>query len=115
LKSPDSDKRMIRKLSNSPYLLSVADSILKNIDRETLAELLASYLYLRSNGRANIGNLVAYAVSRRFWECASIAASATPAVLAGIISDKEFRSVVLTSLGSLMTGRPPREGTAGQE
>jgi len=109
LKSPDSDKRMIRKLSNSPYLLSVADSILRNVDRDMLAELLASYLYLRSNGRANVRNLVTYAVSRRFRECASIAASATPAVLAGIISDKEFRSVVLTSLESLMTGMPSRE------
>jgi hypothetical protein len=106
---------MIRKLSSSPYLLAVADSILENLDRETLAEMLASYLYLRSKGKADIGNLVTYAVSRRFWESASIAASATPAVLAGVIADEDFRSVLLSSLGSWMTGRPPREGAADEE
>ena len=90
--------------------MAVADSILENVDRETLAELLASYLYLRSKGRANLSNLVTYAVSRRFWECAAVAVSATPAVLAGVFTDKEFRSAVLSSLGSWITGRPARDG-----
>jgi len=103
----DSDDRIIRKLSSSPYLLAVADSILENVDRDTLAELLASYLYLRSKGRANLNNLVTYAVSRRFRECAAVAVSATPAVLAGIFADKQFRSVILSSLGSWITGSPP--------
>lgn len=106
---------MIRKLSTSPYLMSVADSILENVDREALAELLASYLYLRSKGKADLGNLVTYAVSRRFWEVAAVAASATPAVLAGIIADKDFRSVIISSLGSWITGRPPREGAEDEE
>ncbi len=95
--------------------MSVADSILENLDRDALAELLASYLYLRSKGKADLGNLVTYAVSRRFWESASIAASATPAVLAGIIADKDFRLLILSSLGSWMTGRPPRENAADEE
>ena len=106
---------MIRKLSSSPYLLAVADSILDNVDRETLAELLASYLYLRSKGRANLGNFMTYAVSRRFRECAAIVVSATPAVLAGIFADKEFRSVILSSMGSWITGRPVRDGAEDEE
>jgi len=115
LKSTDSDNRTIRKLSSSPYLLVVADSILENIDRETLAELLASYLYLGSNGNANLGNLVTYAVSRRFRECAAVATSAAPAVLAGIITDKDFRSVILSSLASWMTGRASTGGATNGE
>lgn len=105
---------MIRKLSSSPYLLAVADSILKNIDREALSELLASYLYFRSKGRANLGNLLTYAVRRRFREWASVALSATPAVLAGIINDKDFRSVILSSLGSWIAGRPAGDGAEGE-
>jgi hypothetical protein len=100
---------MIRKLSSSPNLLAVADSILENIDREALAELLASYLYLRSKGKANLGNLVRYAVSRRLRECAAIAAGATPAVLAGILTDKDFRSVILSSLGSWVGWRAAKD------
>ena len=106
---------MIRKLSSSPYLLVVADSILENIDREALAELLASYLYLRSKGRANLSNLVSYAVSTRFRECAAIAASATPAVLAGILADGDFRSMVLLSVGSWMRRRPARDGAENEK
>lgn len=95
--------------------MAVADSILEKTDRETLAELLASYLYLRSKGKANLSNLVTYAVSRRFKECAAIALSATPAVLAGIFADKEFRSVILTSIDSWITGRSARDGAEDEE
>ena len=87
----------------------VADSILENIDREALAELLASYLYMRSKGRANLSNFVTHVVSRRFRECAAIAASATPAVIAGLLVDEDFRSVVLSSVGSMITRRPARD------
>jgi hypothetical protein len=62
LREVDPDARMIRKLSRSPYLLVVADSILANIDREALAELLASYLYFTSKGRADVSGFVTYAV-----------------------------------------------------
>jgi len=110
LKSRDSDSLTIRRLSSSPYLLAVADSVLENIDREALAELLASYLYLRSKGRANLGNLVTYAVSRRFRECAAVAVSATPAVLAGILTDGDFRSIILSSVGSWIGQGLGREG-----
>ena len=85
--------------------MAVVDSILENTDRETLAELLASYLYFRSKGKANFSNLLAYAVSRRFKECAAIAVSATPAVLAGMLVDEDFRSIILSSVGSLIRRR----------
>ncbi len=114
MKARDSDARIIRKLSTSPYLLVIADSILENVDPEVLAELLASYLYLKSKGRANLTNLLAYAVSRRFREYAAIAASATPAVLAGMLADQDFRSLVLSSVGSYFRRRPEHDG-AGDE
>jgi hypothetical protein len=115
LTSRESDDRTIRKLASSPYLLAVADSILENVDREALAEMLASYLYFASKGRAGFGTLVTYAVSRRFRESVSLAASVTPALLAGIISDKEFRSVVLSSVGSWVTKRPGRDPGDSEE
>jgi len=105
---------MIRKLSNSPYLLVIVDSILQNVDREALAELPASYLYFRSKGRANLGNFVTYVVSRRFRECAAIAASATPAVLAGILVDEDFRSMILSNFSSSMRRPSARDGAVNQ-
>jgi hypothetical protein len=105
---------MIRKLSSSPYLLVVAGSISRT-STARLAELLASHLYMRSNGNANLGTLVRYAVFEEVSECAAAATSATPAVFAGIIADKDIRLVVFSSLGSWMTGGRAREGAADEE
>ena len=55
---------------------------------------------MKSKGKANFGDLAKYAFSRRFEECAAVAATATRAVIAGIIADKDFRSAIFSYLGS---------------
>lgn len=104
MKPEDRDAAAIMRISRSPYLLAVVDSVLDNLDRESVAELLASYLYLRAKGMVDPGNLMKYVVSKRIWKFIGIAAGAAPAVLAGLIVDSEFRSVVLASVGSVIRG-----------
>ena len=101
MKESHNDARVIRKLSSSPYLLVVADSILKNLDRVALAELIAAYIYYSSK-KGNAGDFLTYLISTRFREFVAIAAGATPALLAGILTDEDFRSVFISSLGSLV-------------
>lgn len=91
-------------MSRSPYLLAVADSILDNLDRESVAELLASFLYVRAKGTVDPGELIKNVVSRRLWRFVWIAVSAAPAVLAGLLSDPEFRSLVFALAGSMIRG-----------
>jgi len=105
LKGLDSDAVALDRLSNSPYLLGVADSILGNMDREALADLLASYLYLSSKGMANPRTLATYALSRRPSECVAIAAGVTPALLAGILVDSNLRSAILATLRRWIRGQ----------
>jgi hypothetical protein len=100
LKAVDAEEQVVRRLSASPYLLAVADSILRNVDRATLAEFLASYLYLSSKGRANADNLMDYAVSKKLRKLMAVAASATPALLMGMVADQDFRSVVFSSISA---------------
>lgn len=110
MKAPDADEPAVLKLSNSPYLAAVVDSILENLDRKTLTDLLAYYLYENSKGRANLGDLATYAVSKGLWKWMDMAASATPAVLAGMLADAEFRSVVISSVKLWIRGPPERAG-----
>lgn len=104
MKPNEPDDRGIRELSRSPHLLAVADSVLKNVDREALAELLAAYLYLSSKGEVELGDVLRYAASRRPLVWAAVGASAAPAILAGILTDKGFRSAVFSSVGSWIRG-----------
>ena len=57
MKAPDPEELAIQRLSNSPYLAAVVDSVLKNLDRKTMTELVAYYLYKSSKGSANLGDL----------------------------------------------------------
>jgi hypothetical protein len=91
-------------------MVAVADSILENLDRGWLAELIAYYLYLESKGEANFGRILGYAVSRRPKECAAIASSAAPALIAGILNDEYFRSAIISSLRSWIRGPSARDG-----
>jgi hypothetical protein len=53
LESADDEELAVRRLSNSPYLSAIVDSILEDLDRQTLTELLAYYLYRSSNSRVD--------------------------------------------------------------
>jgi hypothetical protein len=83
----------IRKLSTSPSFLKLSDSILKNLDRDTLSELLAGYLYFKSNGRSN-SDFAFFIATHKFSKVATITMSVLAVILPGLILDKAFRSVV---------------------
>jgi hypothetical protein len=75
--------------------LRLADSILLSLDRNTLAELLASYLYLRSKGRTN-GDFALFVITKRFGKAVTIAMNVILALIPGLLFDRAFRSVILT-------------------
>ena len=115
MKASDSDELALRRLSSSPYLAALADSVLESLDRETLTELLAYFLYQRSRGRGSLGDLAAHAISKRPLKWLGVATSATPTLLAGLLADGEFRSAVLSSVKHWIRGAEERkeEGVRG--
>jgi hypothetical protein len=94
------DERAIRELSRSPYVKAIAGALLKNLDRDALAELLAAYIYMSSEGDVDFVALMRYAVSSRPNVWVGVGAGAAPAVLMGILTDKAMRSAVLSSVAS---------------
>lgn len=107
--SPDAKELELRRLSRSPYVTAVADSILQTLDREWLAELIAYYLYTGSRGEASGSGVLKFAFSRRPMQCASIVAKATPFLLLGLLADGDLRSAVASSLRSWMGGGAARK------
>lgn len=93
MKLSSSDSEAIQKLSSSPSFLKLADSILKNLDRDTLAELLAGYLYFKSNGRSNI-DFAFFVATKKFSKVATITMNVLAVLLPGLLLDKEFRSAI---------------------
>ena len=87
--------------------MRLADSILLSLDRDTLAELLASYLYFRSKGRTN-GDFAVFVVTKKFGKGVTIAMNVILALIPGLLFDKAFRSVILTVvLRSVGMGKGP--------
>ena len=88
-----SDVAEIQKLSSSPSFLKLADSILKDLDRDTLAEFLAGYLYFKSKGRAN-SDFAFFLATKKFSKLAMITINVLAVLLPGLLFDKAFRSVI---------------------
>jgi hypothetical protein len=109
----DSDAKEIERLSSSPSFLGLADSLLKSLDRDTLAEFLAGFLYFRSKGRTN-SDFVFFMVTKKFGKTANITISIVAALIPGLIFDKAFRSVALTAAMKIVGERKkaPKSATS---
>ena len=67
------------------------------MDRDTLAELLAAYLYFKSKGRTS-GDFALFVVTKKFGKGVTIAMNVIVALIPGLLFDKEFRSVILAAV-----------------
>ncbi|MHB1868406.1 MAG: hypothetical protein ACYCPP_05615 [Nitrososphaerales archaeon] len=94
MKLTSSDAAEIQKLSSSTSFLKLADSILQNMDRDTLAEFLAGYLYFKSNEGSN-SDFAFFLATKKFPKIAMISMNVLAVVLPGLLLDKAFRSVIL--------------------
>jgi hypothetical protein len=73
----------------------LADSILKEVDRQVLAGLIADYLYLKSKGMSNV-DYASFEATRS--KLIKMSISAFFVFTQGLIFDKEFRSVTINAL-----------------
>jgi hypothetical protein len=110
-----SDEAEIQRLSSSPSFLRLADSILMSLDRDTLAELIAGYLYFKSKGRTN-GDFALFVVTKKFGEGVTIAMNVIVALIPGLLFDKAFRSVIFAAvLRSVGKGRGPPKSARSKD
>jgi hypothetical protein len=88
-----SEAEEIQTLSASRSIQKIANSILLSLDKETLAEVIAAYLYFRSKGRPQ-SEFLSFIVTRRFQKMIPIALNAFPELFVAMLTDKEFRIIV---------------------
>ena len=87
--------------------MRLADSILIGLDRDTLAEFLAGYLYFKSKGRTN-GDFALFVVTKKFGKGVTIAMNVIVALIPGLLFDKAFRSVIFAAvMRSVGKGKGP--------
>jgi hypothetical protein len=88
------DRAEIAALLKSPYFLKLADLILANIDRNTLAEIMASYVYFRSKGRS-VSQFSNYLISQNFTKLLLPSLRiGFSVILPGMLTDPKFRSAI---------------------
>jgi hypothetical protein len=88
------ERSEIEKLSSSPHVLKLADSLLANLDRKTVALLISSFLYFKAKNRPD-SSFTHFVMSERFPEMFWLFMRILPAVAPAVISDKEFRSALV--------------------
>jgi hypothetical protein len=81
------------------------------LDRDTLAEFLAAYLFFKSRGRTN-GDLALFVITKKFGKVVTMAMSVIVALIPGLLFDKEFRSVILAAVLRLVGNRKENSKSA---
>lgn len=96
----------IQKLASSQSFLRLADSLLVSLDRDTLSEFLAAYLYFKSKGETNL-DFALFVATRKFGKAVTISMNVIAALIPGLLNDKAFRSVVFAAGLGFIRNRQP--------
>jgi hypothetical protein len=94
LKVTDAEITQINRLSRSNWVIGIADSVLRSLDRETLAKMIGGYLYFKSNGRSE-KDFIGYMTKKELWATAAIGLNVMSAVIPALLFDKEFRMLAM--------------------
>jgi hypothetical protein len=82
-----------RVVAPSPAFMKLADSILSDLDRSTVRELLANYLYFRSRERSDAA-YARFLLANNFDLILKIFVNSLPALLSACFSDRQLRAFV---------------------
>jgi hypothetical protein len=114
LKVTDEEVAQINRLSRSNWILGISDSVLRSLDRETLAKMTGGYLYFTANGRSQ-KDFIGYVTKKELWATAAIGLSVMSAVIPAMLFDKEFRVLAMKtglSKGSEIVSRTVQKKVA---
>lgn len=94
------DSAEIERISSSPAMLRLTDSFL-SLEREDASRVFTAFLYFKSARRSN-RDFLQFLVTRQFSSSINIGFDILPALLSGLISDREFRTLILAMLKSII-------------
>jgi hypothetical protein len=104
-----SDRDEINKLLESPNFLKLADAILENLDRKTLAEIIAAYLYFKARGRKD-SEFSRYIASQELMKILSFTIwTGVSVILPAILRDRNFRNLTVELILRSMTSHKPQK------
>jgi len=87
----------IERIATSPSMVRLTDTILR-LDRRDVSRLITAYFYFRSAGKSNREFLLFIATSE-LRSTLSVGLNVLPSLLIGLLGDKDFRMLILSSLG----------------
>jgi hypothetical protein len=94
MKVTEDEIAQIKRLSRSNWVIGIADSVLKSLDRQTVSKMMSGYLYFKSNGRPD-KDFVGYVTKKELWSTVAIGLNVMSAVIPAMLFDKEFRTLAM--------------------
>jgi hypothetical protein len=88
------DVEEINRIAGKKSIQRVSKAVLEDLDRETLARIISAYMVLRANGHRD-NDLIKYLTTKETKKALKLGFGAASAVLASLIGDAEFRSLVM--------------------
>jgi hypothetical protein len=92
----EADVLEIKRLASKKSIKKIAKELRKDLDRETLALIISAYLVLKANGHPD-GDLMKYLTRKETRKTLKLGFEAGKAVLPALLTDGEFRSLVMNT------------------
>jgi hypothetical protein len=90
----EADISEIERISKKKSVRKISNSIIHNLNRETLATLIASFLVLKAHGHAD-SDLIKYLATNRIGKTLKLGLKTGSSALPSILTDSELRSLIL--------------------
>lgn len=94
MKVSNDEKLQIDRLEVSPSIMNLSQSVLRGLDEDTIARLMAAFLYLKSGGHPD-SDFAKFIGTKEFWGTLTIGLNVMGAFIPAMLFDDEFRSLVM--------------------
>ncbi len=88
----------IERIASSAAMLRLTDSIL-NLDRDDVSRIITAYIHFKSRGRPN-RDFLSFVATMQLKSSINISLNILPSLIAGFLSDRDFRELAFTTLES---------------
>ena len=104
----ETDVEEIKRISTKKSIRKVSRAILQDLDRDMLARIIAAYLVLKANGHTD-SDFTKYLTTKETGKTLKLGFGAAGAVLPSLLTDGEFRSLVMNTRKQMKAQKERKE------